>query len=187
MSDTTEDTATRINVPEPTAQEERRQLAETIAEIHSAMRTIIIEDNGELLPGESKDELKAAWSKSDKELRGVVQKLSSEQPSQPAGAVTKARPTETALTYKDLQSHGLTGAEGKAKRNWVKRKLDEFWAYWNSQPRTDEKRKQSAESAIGLLKISGTLLGSIPVVGEVLHEIASLVEQAVAGRMKRGY
>jgi hypothetical protein len=148
-------------------------LAETVAETHAVMNTIIYNDNGELLPGESRDELQAAWKSFDKRFREFVPKLSS--------------PSDEDITYNNLKSHGLTGAEGKAKRKGVWRAIDGFRAFFHSQPRTDEKRKQTAESASGLVKTCGTLVGSVPIIGEPSKEIFELTQQAIEGRMKRGY
>jgi hypothetical protein len=163
-------------------------LAETLAGIDAAMHTIVNEDNGELLPGESRDELRAAWPHSDQKFRDLAKLLSMPLyppiPNQPRVPVPEGL---SQLTFEDLQSHGLTGPEGKAKRKGVWRAIDAFFAVFHSQPRTDEKRKQSLESAKGLAKICGTLVGSVPIIGEPSKEIFELIQQAIEGRMNRGY
>jgi hypothetical protein len=57
--------------------------------------------------------------------------------------------------------------------------------FWNSEPRSEEKRKRAAKAAIDYLEFGGTVVGSIPGSDKIV-ELLSLGRQLLSIRAKRG-
>jgi hypothetical protein len=58
--------------------------------------------------------------------------------------------------------------------------------FWNSIPRTDEKRTKAAEAVSPYLELGATVVDSIPGYDKVV-ELLSLAKQLVDQRAKRGF
>ena len=71
------------------------------------------------------------------------------------------------------------------KRSTLGRLKDRFFMYWNSEPRTDEKRAKSADAASDYLEFGATVVSSIPGYEKVV-ELLALGKQLVGCRAKRG-
>ena len=164
----------RIPVTGPELSEERRQLAEAIADLHYVV-AIIVENGKELVPGEAVDELRLAWTKSEESFKTLVQNLF------PPPNQTPPSP----ISDESLKAGQLTGEVGKIKRSLLARLKDRFFMFWFSEPRTDEKRAKAGEEACGLLEVGETLVSSIPGY-EYVEEMLSLTRQLVGVRAKRG-
>ena len=54
----------RISIPSPPPNQERRLLAESLADLHYVV-SIIVENAKDLLPSESVEEVGSAWSQSE--------------------------------------------------------------------------------------------------------------------------
>jgi hypothetical protein len=163
----------RIVVPEPAPNEERRQLAETIADLHY-VSCIVVENASQLVPGEAVDELKLAWNQSEPSMRSLVNKLQVDYDEK-----------ETGFDPKVLSEHELFGPSGSLKRSTLYRLKDRFLMYWNSEPRTDEKRAKAAEAGIDYLDCAATVVSSIPGMEKIV-EIINLLKQLISIRLKRG-
>ena len=74
---------------------------------------------------------------------------------------------------------------GKIKRSTLGRLKDRFFMFWNSHPRTDEKRTQAADAACEYLELGSTVVSSIPGYEKIV-ELLSLTKQLVGMRAKRG-
>jgi len=61
-----------IKVAEPKPEEELRQLAETVADLHGVI-SIIVENAKQLVPGEAVDELSQAWKVSEKSMKALAE------------------------------------------------------------------------------------------------------------------
>jgi len=162
----------RLQVPGPSPDEERRQWAEAVADLHHVV-SIVVENAPELVPGEALDELRLAWSKSKVSMEALVRNL------------TPGDSTPANITYETLQRRELAGEVGKIKRSTLSRLKDRFLMFWNSQPRTDEKRLNASRAASELLEFADTVVGSIPGYEHVV-EVLSLVRQLVRIRENRG-
>jgi len=57
--------------------------------------------------------------------------------------------------------------------------------FWNSEPRTDEKRARAADAATDYLEFGATVVSSIPGYDKV-EELLLLGKQLVSARAKRG-
>ena len=161
----------RISVPPAPPAEESRQLAESVAEMHYVIGTIV-EGAKELVPGESVDELTAAWAGATDSFRNLVTDLTG-----PAD--------QSAIPHKSLVDAQLTGDVGKLKRSTLARLKDRFFRFWNSEPRTDEKRLGAADAACDYLELCETVVSSIPG-WEKIEELVALVRQLLQVRKKRG-
>ena len=172
----------RIPIPGPTPDEESRQLAEAIADLHFVTGTVV-EAGGELVPGEAVDELKRAWRASEVSMRHLALNLLSGRVALKRGPEMRVR--RKPIRYATLVEHDLTGPVGQAKRSALQRFRDRFLMFWNSLPRTDEKRAKAAEAAGSYLELGATVVGSIPHYEKVV-ELLSLTKQLVDRRAKRG-
>ena len=94
----------RITIPDPSLPQESRQLAETIADLHYTMGTIV-EGAKELIPGESVEELVIGWKPSEESMRELVENL-----IVLAGHPPPAQPSLSPQILIDAQ---LTSAVGK--------------------------------------------------------------------------
>jgi hypothetical protein len=163
----------RIVVPGPEPQEEARQLAEAVSDMHYVSGTIV-EAATELVPGESVDELRTAWFVSEPSLRELVSSLYTVPPVKPP------------ISPDTLVKSELTGEIGKIKRSTLGRLRDRFFMFWNSEPRDDEKRMKAADAADDYLEYCGTVIESIPGYERVV-ELVSLIKQLIRVRSKRGH
>jgi len=167
---------TRIIVPEPQPGEELRQIAESVADLHFTI-SAIVESAGELIPGENVDELTDVWNT----YEGANENSSMHQLITNLTSPTAQEP----ISHETLAQSQLTGKVGKVKRSTLSRYIDRFFMYWNSEPRTDEKRIKSAEAASDYLEFATTFFGSIPGHDHIV-ELISLVRQLISLRVKRG-
>jgi len=87
--------------------------------------------------------------------------------------------------FQSLVQGQLTGPFGKVKRSTLGRLKDRFFMFWNSQPRTDEKRVKSADAASDYLEFGATVVSSIPGY-EKVEELLALGKQLIGCRAKRG-
>jgi hypothetical protein len=166
----------RIFVPTPEPPEELRQLAEAVADLHYVMG-IIVENAKEFVPGEAVDELGAAWVTSEESMRRLVENLI---PDSYIGDI------DTKIEHATLEQAQLTGAVGKAKRSILERLKDAFFMYWNSEPRTNEKRAGAVAAASELLEAGSTIVSSIQGY-EYVVEILSITKQLMGIRAKRDH
>jgi len=165
----------RLSVPPPTPDEERRQLAEVIAELHYILG-LIIENGKEFLPGEALEEADRAWKGSQENIDSLVKRLS------PVSPPSSDYP---AIDHAALAENGLTGEVGKAKKNFFHRVKDLFLMRFNSEPRTAESKAQALDAASEVLEAGATITSSIPG-HQQLVEVVSLVKQMINLRKKRG-
>jgi hypothetical protein len=170
----------RIFIPGPSPDEESRQMAEAVADLHFVMGTVV-DAKGELVPGEAVDELTSAWDASEGSMRQLAIDL---VPSNVPLDLPAAQPRKT-IPATVLETGALTGAPGRAKRTALQRFKDGFLMFWNSIPRTDEKRQKAAEAATPYLELGATVVGSVPGYEKVV-ELLSLTKQLVDKRAKRG-
>src|SRR5690242_10184263 len=98
----------RIIVRNPEFNEELRQLAEVIADIHYVIG-IIVEERKELVPGEAQEELNDAWAESQVSLVALIDNLA------PRDSEIKSR-NKSIYRMEDMQKAQLIGATGKFKR-----------------------------------------------------------------------
>jgi len=173
--------AERIFIPGPPPEEDSRQLAEAVADLHFVVGTVV-EARGELVPGEAVDELASAWNESQGSMRQLAIDLV------PSNVVLDLPPSHSrkTISIEVLEGHGLTAAPGRAKRTALQRLKDTFFMFWNSIPRTDEKRIKAAEAASPYLELGAKVVGSIPGHDKVV-ELLSLTKQLVDQRAKRGF
>jgi hypothetical protein len=148
-------------------------LSEALADLHY-VTSLIVENARELIPGEAVDELALAWSKSEASMATLVHRLTTSPP-----------PNVSPIAYTVLEQAELTGDVGKIKRSMLGRLKDRFLMYWNSEPRTDDKRMVALGAASDYLEFGGTVVGSIPGSDKIV-EVLSLVKQLVGIRAKRG-
>ena len=178
------------SVPEASRQEEIRQLAVTITDLRSVV-AVIIENRLELLPGEAADELAAAWNRSETSFNRLAQdvySLSNPLPPSKAAARSSSPDTHRTITEATLEEHQLLGPVGFAKRSLIARLKDAFYAYWNSLPRTDDKRIKAAHAAMDLCEGGASVAGSIGgAVGGAVEEALLLIKQALSMRLRRGH
>jgi hypothetical protein len=136
---------TRIFVPGPEPIEESRQIAESVADAHYVLGTIV-EDARGLIPGESVDELINAWPASEDSMKQLVSNLISSPPE------------PTSISHETLEQNQLTGEVGRLKRSTFRRLIDRFFMFWRSEPRNDEKRKKATEAAMDCCDFAATFL-----------------------------
>ncbi len=169
----------RIPVQGPSSDEELRQLAVAIADLHYVVG-IIVENAKELVPGEAIDELNAAWKKAalaERSMKTLVENL---KPSPVSSSQEEQKIAPT-----DLIKGDLLGEVGTLKRSTLGRLKDAFFMWWNSEPHTDEKRAKAADAACDYLDYGATVVSSIPGYDQV-EELLLLVKQLVSVRSKRG-
>ena len=174
-----------IVVPAPDLREQLRQLATAIADLHR-VTNIVVENAKQFVPGEAVDDLRSAWTSSQGSMRELVSRLLPD--SDPLGDMTRAleHPTHPWPDFiPDLRKGDLLGEVGKFKTSMLGRLKDRFFMFWNSEPRTDEKRQNAAEAACDHLELGCTVVGSIPGYEKVV-EILSLTTQLIGFRTKRG-
>jgi hypothetical protein len=90
------------------------------------------------------------------------------------------------IAHAALEKSELTGDVGKLKNSMLSRLKHSFFSYWNSDPRTDEKRTKAADAACDYLELGANVVSSIPGYEQVV-EILSLAKQLLSVRSKRGY
>jgi hypothetical protein len=170
----------RIILPAPSPEEESRQLAEVVADLHYVMATVV-EGGGELVPGEAVAELESAWGSSEVTIRQLAVNLV------PPNSVFPVTPetAPTPIPHTTLVSADLAGPVGQAKRNALQRLKDRFFMFWRSVPRTEEKREKAAEAACDCLELGSKVVSSIPGYEKVV-ELIELVRHFVGQRSKRG-
>lgn len=168
--------AERITVPAPTPDEEMRQLAEVVARLHYTVE-IIVENAKEFLPGESVDEVEAAWRSTGPKIAGLVEGIFPERGSNP--------PPEPPL-FQKMKEAELVAEASRLKKSTLNRGIDRFFSFWFSEPRTDEKRIKAAEAAEDVAELGSTLFGSIPG-HEYAAEFCSVLGHLIGVRLKRGY
>jgi hypothetical protein len=64
------------------------------------------------------------------------------------------------------------GAVGKIKTSTLGRLRDRFFMFWNSEPRSDEKRGKAADAASDYLEFGATVIGSITGYEQVVELLA---------------
>lgn len=165
----------RLFVPPPSSDEELRQLAQIVARLHYVM-SIIVEHATEFVPGESAYEIAGAWNITGPKLAQLVNDL----PQQPG------HPSYGPPLFQQIAEAELIGDVGELKKSALNRFIDRFFSYWYSEPRTDEKRTKSAETAESLADLGATIVGSIPG-QEYAVEFLSVTSQLIGERLKRGY
>jgi hypothetical protein len=167
----------RISVPEPDEFEDLRQLAEAMADLHYVVG-VIVESKGELVPGEAVYELEQAWQdSSEPSMRKLIADLTPVKSD--GGSVSSP------IAHGVLVEHELVKAPGRLKKSMLGRLKDRFFKFWNSQPRTDEKRTGAADAACDYLDLGATVVSSIPGYEKAV-EILSLTKQLVGVRSRRG-
>lgn len=181
----------RLIVQAPEPGEEVRALAEELSDLHYGI-SLMVEHAPELVPGESVDELRNAWEKSEESLIQLVQALDPTAvlmpPPPPPGYPPPQRPPLPAppprITHAHLMEHELAGAPGKAKRSWLRRLKDRFFGAWNPEPRTPDQIARAADAAVDWLECGETIVSSLPG-WEKVEEIVSLVKQLIGHRWKQ--
>jgi hypothetical protein len=163
---------TRLVVPWPELPEERRLLAETVADLHYVL-SLVVYWGEYLLPGESVEEMRSAWQMSEQGMATLVQRL-----------IPSVPPSGEMLPDAAIVGADLTGAVGKVKRSMLGRLRDSFLMYWNSEPRTEEKRAKAGEAGANYFEFGATLVSSIPG-QEKIVELLSLGRQLLGVRARR--
>ncbi len=134
----------RLPIPSPAPAEEFRLLGEAVADIHYVM-ALIVENGTYLLPCEAVQEMKDAWASSQIVMATLVQRLTVPDPN-------------STLPKLELSTGDLTGPPGRAKRSFLARLRDAFLMYWNSEPRSEEKRAKAAEAGANYLEFGATVV-----------------------------
>jgi hypothetical protein len=196
----------RLTVPEsqsPVA-EQLRQLALAVAGIHYVLGTVV-ENAKEFVPGEAVDEITEAWRTSGNSLKQLVEvlypsspndlgsfllalkELEPKKPGPPSEfpPIPPRPPIEPPPWAPDLRKSELLGDPGRLKISWLARLKDTFLMYWNSEPRTEDKRQKSREAVCEYLELASTVVSSIPQYERVV-ELISVVKQLVGIRSRRG-
>ena len=172
--------ATRLAVPDASVQEQIRDLAAAIADLHYVIG-IVVENAKEFIPGESVEELVTSWERSNESFGALVNSLVSLTGKQSRGRIPEA----PKLSVTQLRENDLLGETGRAKRSTLSRLRDRLMMFWNSHPITDEKREKATEAAIQYFEYGASVLGSIPF-GELGEEFCLLMKQLITLRAKRG-
>jgi hypothetical protein len=170
---------TRISVPPPSTREEVRLLAEAVADIHTVLG-IVVEHAEELVPGESVDDLRAAWFQSAKSMETLVTALLMSADLGYPNAVA-----DPPVPLNALEKNDLTGEAGRSKRGLLSRLKDAFFRYWSSLPRTSDKQQRAIEAGAEYLEYGATVVSSIPGYDKV-EELLLLAKQLLALRARRG-
>lgn len=168
--------AERLSVPGPDHNEELRQLAEAVADLHYVV-AIVVENAPQLIPGEAVDEVKKAWAEAGPSMAELVKNL---HPPTESPQKQKSK-----IGYDTIFKGQLAGEIGRAKKSLLNRLKDRFLMFWISEPRTDEKRAQAGPALADYLEFGATLVSSIPGYEKVV-ELLSLFKQLVGLRAKRG-
>jgi hypothetical protein len=159
-----------IELPALDDADDGRRLAETLVRLHHVLNILVT--YGEFfLPGEALDEVRAAWSVSDKRFATFIQRFA---------------PPQRAGPHVDLESGHLGGPPGRMKRAFLDREYDGFMSHWNSQPRKKVRLERARRRAANLADGGATLLGSVPG-GEPFAELVAFIGKHVLIRMERGY
>jgi hypothetical protein len=182
---------TRLNIPEPDIYEERRQIAESVADLYYTMSTIK-ENAKEFIPGEAVEEFEAVWDESELSMRQLISNLIPElvnhiPPPNPPSMRDRSFPTPTQnISTDDLEQHQLIGKVGKIKRNTLARFKDWFFMIWNSSslPHTEETIVQVRKAAVEYLDFGAIFVSSIPGYEQV-EEFLSLGKKLVEFRINR--
>jgi hypothetical protein len=185
--------AERLSVAAPDLYEQFRQTAVAIADLYIVLGTIV-EHAKELVPGEAVDELTDTWEASRESIRLLVDHLSPEDTNQRGTLrrLVEQMESEPAVQppaddrFADLIAGELTGKPGELKRSTLARLRDQFFACWNSEPRTRTKRRKAQRAGIDYLEFAGTFVGSI-LRHEKVVELISLTKQLMSIRLQRGY
>lgn len=184
-SDSTNSTKTEsdlpeLKVPNPDQYEELRQLAETINDLRNVIN-IIVKNANLFIPGESVDEIITAWETSENNMTKLVRDLIPYKE-----IVDDKEVVNSTIIFGELVEAQLTGDVGKLKKSNIRRLIDGFFKFWNTEPRTDEKRAGAMNAASELLDAGATIVSSIPG-HEVLVEIISITRQLIDIRSSRGF
>jgi hypothetical protein len=194
----------RLPIPGPEKPEERRQIAESIADLHYTMATIV-ESADEFIPGEAVDEFKGAWNDVSDSMKQLVSDIipdlvvvpsvvtSSESNNNPTTISPDnfplpsnvPPPAEEFIKTADLERHQLIGRVGMLKRATLTRFKDRFFMFWNSSPRTEEAREKAREAVVEYLDFGAIFVSSIPG-HEHVEEALSLGKKLIESRGKRG-
>ena len=176
----------RLRVPEPPLGEQLRRLAAAVADLYYVME-IVVENAKELAPGEAVDELTDAWATSRTSMKALVENIFPTD-ANVRGDMLHALEVPThpkPAQVPDLSKSELLGETGRAKTSMLARLKDGFMMYWNSEPRTDEKRLKARDALCDYFELGSTVVNSIPGSDQVV-EFLSLTKQLVAIRNKRG-
>jgi hypothetical protein len=180
----TEDMPQRVIVPPPSEQEQLRQLAESMADIHYVC-AIIVENSKKFVPGESVEELTKAWFEARPTFDNFVTGLGAPPAPPPR---RKGGGADVAPSFDLLRENGLLGDEGRAKRGVLGRLKDRFFRFWNSEPLTKKNLRKAAEAAVDYLEYGSTVVSSIKSAlggyGEALVELLKLFKQLISLRLK---
>jgi hypothetical protein len=182
----------QLPIPDPDLPEERRQIAESIADLYYTMDTIA-ESANELISGEAVDAFKGAWNESKLSMRQLVSDIIPDLVTGPPGPGNTREPISTEfplpsqqfITITDLQQHHLTGKVGKLKRATLARLKDRFFMFWNFLPRTEEAREKAREAAVEYLDFGAIFVSSIPG-HEQVEELLSLGKKLIEFRKTIG-
>src|SRR5215471_47329 len=183
-------------VPGPDAFEERRQTAEVVADIHHTLSRVV-ERAPELLPGEAVDEVKDAWPAHSEafsklvdtlapfdprlfaQLRTAYQERERQQIDVPPGQ-SPANPSPfvapPGTIDLDLDSAGLTGKAGRAKRwtlGWLR---DRFYRFFNSAPFKRLTQAKCVQALAEYANFASSFVGSIPVAAQVKEKVIECIE-----------
>jgi hypothetical protein len=132
-------------VPEPSNEEQLRQLAAAVKDLYHVME-IIVTHAEQFVPGEAVDELKDAWYETE------------------AAAIDRIIPD--VLTNQNIRSgleqNGLLGKSGKLKRSMAGRLKDKFYEWFHLSNKTNHDSKNTAEAAGSYLETLENIMKSIP-------------------------
>lgn len=134
-----------FKVPPATTNEQVRQLAELLSDLHE-MLGVIDANRYELIPGESQATFHQSWV----ETSAKLQQLTVEVSNNAAQGMT--------TPYVD---HQLTGPSGTLKRSFWCRAWDEVRSVLFAQPRTDELRQRIQKATGRALEVTCTVIESI--------------------------
>ena len=104
--------ATRLAVPDASVQEQIRDLAAAIADLHYVIG-IVVENAKEFIPGESVEEFVTSWERSNESFGALVNSLVSLTGKQSRGRIPEA----PKLSVTQLRENDLLGETGRAKRS----------------------------------------------------------------------
>jgi hypothetical protein len=184
----------RPPIPEPNIGEEKRQIAESVADLYYTMSTIK-ENAKEFIPGEAVEEFEVAWDESELSMRQLISSLIPElvnpipRPNPPSmiDPIFPLPNPDQIIRPDALERHQLIGKVGKIKRNTLARFKDCFFMLWNSSslPHTEETIEKARKAAVEYLDFGAIFVSSIPGYEQV-EELLSLGKKLVEFRIKRG-
>jgi hypothetical protein len=154
-------------VPEAETNEQIRQLAALLADLHKMMG-IIHANRGELLPGEVQDEFDRAWIEGSYKLRELTDRVLSDR-------------VQNQQKYVDAQLTGRSGALKKSIWQWS---WDDFLALWQSEPRTPELRQKAQLAAAKAIDVTTPFVDSAPMSKPVV-ELMSATKYLLERRAHR--